>query len=202
MEFVWFLLGLVLAAVAVWFWLERKSSERLAAADASWDGRLRHAVEEVRQADQAHEETKQRLIASELAVRGLDERIQALEADLDQAATRAARMEASRDDLLRDLDRGRHELAEVREAAEQAGAEATRLRGDLAAREQRLGELEARHAAAQAAAVDAKAAAKSPDAVQQRLKKIEARIAMLPAGSSARTALMAEKAKLQQARPR
>ncbi len=92
----WLVLGLVLGAAAVWYWRDQKEGERVADVQGSWEAKYRHALEDVKRADAAHEETKERLRAAE-------NRVAELEAE-------KARLEA--------------ELAELRRAQEAAGAAA------------------------------------------------------------------------------
>ncbi|HET6467336.1 MAG TPA: hypothetical protein VFG43_03065 [Geminicoccaceae bacterium] len=233
MGFVWFLLGLVVGAAAVWFWLDRKSGERLAEVEAGWDRRLRHAADEVKQADLAHEETKQRLITSEMALRGHEDRTAQLEAELAQATQAAeqarlleARSAAARAEARDAAARFETEAGRAKDEAERSRGENERLKGEIARLQQELAagtrrlqapeaRGEATPAAPPSAAVPAgraevvrpttPEAARVPppatragmDGPRQRLKAIDARLAMLPAGSSARDALLAEKARLQ-----
>ncbi len=141
MWFVWLVLGAVLGAAAVWYWREQNEGSRVAEVQGSWEAKYRHALEDVKRADAAHEETKERLRAAE-------SRVAELEAE-------KARLEA------RLVEReGEAETAPAVPARSGAAATAAPRRGDA------------------------------------RLKQIEAKLAQLPAGSSARKALLAERDRL------
>ncbi len=139
MWFVWLVLGAVLGAAAVWYWRERNEGTRVAEVQGSWEAKYRHAVEDVKRADAAHEETKERLRAAE-------SRVAELEAEKARLEARIAELEGA---------------AKAPPAAPAGvGATAPRRRGDA------------------------------------RLKEIDAKLAQLPAGSSARRALLAAREKL------
>lgn len=173
-ESLWFVVGVLVGAGLAWFWLERKVTERQNAMEANYEGRLRHLQDEVRRADQAHEETKgmlRELIAQRSAA-----------AAGDPAAAA--------------------ELAQARSETERARAEAHRLADEI---ERLRAELRERPALAPLPAAAAPVAEATPvaamppapvDARAQRLRAIEARLRMLPAGSSARAALLAERMQL------
>ncbi len=141
MWFVWLVLGVVLGAAAVWYWREQNEGTRVAEVQGSWEAKYRHAMEDVKRADAAHEETKERLRAAE---------------------SRVAELEA----------------------------EKTRL-------EARLAELEGARGTAPAATASTPSPA--PRRGDARLKEIDAKLAQLPAGSSARKMLLAEREKLRAA---
>src|SRR3954454_17091598 len=103
MDFLlWLVLGILIGAGVAWFWLERKLAEREAEIEANYAGRLEHLQGEVKRADQAHEETKAKLLHM-LAERNAAE-ARATRADNGTAAARqesenalAARQQAERD---------------------------------------------------------------------------------------------------------
>ena len=139
MWFVWLVLGAVLGAAAVWYWRERNEGTRVAEVQGSWEAKYRHAVEDVKRADAAHEETKERLRAAE-------SRVAELEAEKARLEARIAELEGA---------------AKAPPAAPAGGgATPPRRRGDA------------------------------------RLREIDAKLAQLPAGSSARRALLAERERL------
>ena len=89
MWFVWLVLGAVLGAAAVWYWREQNEGTRVAEVQGSWEAKYRHAVEDVKRADAAHEETKERLRAAESRVAELEAekaRLEARIAELEGAA--------------------------------------------------------------------------------------------------------------------
>lgn len=175
-DLLWFVVGVLVGAGLVWFWLERKVAERQGAMEANYEGRLKHLQDEVRRADQAHEETKEKL--REL----LSER-NAAAGTADSAAA---------------------ELAAARRTADQAKAETTRLERELDACRAELRDRAVLPPIPAAAALATVAPAPPPapvDAAAQRLRAIDAKLKMLPAGSSARAALLAERARLSGAGP-
>ncbi len=144
MWFVWLVLGAVLGAAAVWYWREQNEGTRVAEVQGSWEAKYRHALEDVKRADAAHEETKERLRAAESRVAELE--------------TEKSRLEA------------------------------------------RLAELEGAAKTEPTAPAPTAAAAPPPRRGDARLKQIEAKLAQLPAGSSARKALLAERDRLRAAK--
>ena len=134
MGFLWFVLGLIIGAAGIWVLLSRKSDERVAEIERSLESKVQHAQDDAFQADRAHHETKERLIALQLQHTVLEKRL---------AEAEAARAPAS--------------------------------------------------PAVPAAPTPAAATSAPPRSVPaQRLKAIEAKLAQLPAGSSARAALLRE----------
>jgi predicted flap endonuclease-1-like 5' DNA nuclease len=166
-DMLWFVVGVLVGAGLAWFWLERKVTERQNAMEANYEGRLKHLQDEVRRADQAHEETKA-MLRELIAQRGA--------AGGGEAGAAA-------------------ELERARSETERARAEARRLGDEIARLEAQLRERPA------PAPLPAAAAAAAPppapvDARAQRLRAIDAKLKMLPAGSSARAALLAERSRL------
>lgn len=94
MGFFWFLLGLVVGAVAAWVLLARRYREELDAALRGWEERCRAAREEVDRVDREHAEVRARLeerIAElERERKALKGRIGALEARIAELERRAA----------------------------------------------------------------------------------------------------------------
>lgn len=170
-DLLWFVVGVLVGAGLVWFWLERKVAERQGAMEANYEGRLKHLQDEVRRADQAHEETK--------------EKIRELIAERNAAGGSA--------------DAAAAELAASRRDTERAKAEAERLARELDVLRSRMRERPALQPIPAASALVTTDSGPPPapvDATAQRLRAIDARLRMLPAGSSARTALLAERARL------
>lgn len=132
-----FVLGVVVGVVAAWWFFERRDAASREAMEAGWKKKLEHVETEVKRADAAHEETKERLRRLE------QERLPApaSEASPAPSTTPPARQPAK----------------------------------SSAPSEQPLGEAER---------------------IAQAKRRIDAKLAQLPAGSSARKRLMAERAAL------
>jgi predicted flap endonuclease-1-like 5' DNA nuclease len=141
MGLVWLIVGIIVGFAGAMYWLSRKSDERVAEAEARTRQQLREAQDDALQADLAHKETKDRLIALQFEHQQLEARLAELRARLGAAAA-------------------------------------------------------TRPAQPPAATLPAPAKVAASDDLQVRLKAIDAKIAMLPAGSSARARLMAERLKL------
>jgi predicted flap endonuclease-1-like 5' DNA nuclease len=56
-----FVLGVVVGVVAAWWFFERRDAQSREAMEAGWKKKLEHVEAEVKRADAAHEETKERL---------------------------------------------------------------------------------------------------------------------------------------------
>ena len=59
---LWLLIGIAIGAAAVWAIIKRRIDEEISATRTSYEGRLAHLQAEVGRADQAHEETKAKLL--------------------------------------------------------------------------------------------------------------------------------------------
>lgn len=77
-----FVLGLLIGVGLAWYLQEKYRAEDARARDALHEARLKQMQDEVLQADSAHAETKERLIALQLAHTELERRAEALEAEL------------------------------------------------------------------------------------------------------------------------
>lgn len=171
MWLLWFLLGLVIGAAGAWIYAHRRCEERVTDVRENWERKLRHAEEEVGRADSAHEETKARLREAEEELQQLRRRCEQLRAELEQA-------KRATEQALQQERRARAELEAARAQGESATAPAA-------------------PAAEPAVAPAPVAPARSgEDATKRRLREIDAKLAQLPAGSSARRRLLAERAKL------
>ncbi len=73
-------LGLVIGAAGIWVLLSRKSDERVAEIERSLESKVQHAQDDAFQADRAHQETKERLIALQLQHTVLEKRLAEAEA--------------------------------------------------------------------------------------------------------------------------
>jgi predicted flap endonuclease-1-like 5' DNA nuclease len=87
MSFVWFLLGCVLGGGTVWFIVARQSDLRVAEAESRVTRDLDNALASAAEADSAHRETKDRLIALQLEHQKLETREQDLQKRLAAAET-------------------------------------------------------------------------------------------------------------------
>lgn len=176
MELVGLLVGFLVGAGVAWFVLQRLCDQRVEETEARVRGELDHARAQAVDADQAHHETKERLIA-------LQARLQGLEAELERAraeAIAARNRLASREQL-------EHELAEAR-------ATIARLEGERVP-----SPAPATAAVATAGTPPAPSAAVAPAAVSaaaDELRRLDAKLAMLPAGSSARALLLKRRQEL------
>lgn len=170
MDAIWFLLGIVVGAAIAWFFLQRLSDRRLAEAEALVARELEHARAQARDADLAHAETKERLIALQARTRELEATLECERAELAAARERLVQLEARAAALAE--AQARLEQVEVELARQRAGSPAP---------------------AAPAAAPTAPAAPTGPS---EELRRLDARLAMLPAGSSARALLLKQRAEL------
>jgi uncharacterized membrane protein YccC len=85
MELGLFVLGLLMGGALAWYLLERQRNDASRERDAAAGARARHLQDEVKQADSALAETRDRLIALQLEHKALEERAQPLEAEAAQA---------------------------------------------------------------------------------------------------------------------
>lgn len=172
MELVGLLVGFLVGAGVAWFVLQRLCDQRVEETEARVRGELEHARAQAVDADQAHNETKERLIALHARLHGLEAELERARAEAIAARNRLASQEQ--------LER---ELAEAR-------ATIARLEGERAASPAPM-------AATAAASLGPSAAAQTAasDAAEE-LRKLDAKLAMLPAGSSARALLSRQRAEL------
>ena len=61
MGFLSFVVGVIVGVIAAWWFFERRDAQSREAMEAGWKKKLDHVEAEVRRADAAHEETKERL---------------------------------------------------------------------------------------------------------------------------------------------
>lgn len=172
---LWFLVGLVAGVVGAGLVLQRLCDRRVSETEERVAAELARARAEARDADQAHAETKQQLLALQL-------RFQSLEAELERTqkeATAARHRLASQEDLERALN--------------EAQATIARLEGELSA----LRTGSSARAASESPAQPPPSAARSAEpAMRAELRALEAKLAMLPAGSSAAALLKQRRAEL------
>ncbi len=138
-SFLMFIVGIIVGVIGAWWFFERRDASSRATIEEGWKKKLAHIEQEVRRADAAHDETKERLRLCQ------QEKV-ALEATPPAAAAPAPAV------------------------SEPVSAE---------------------KAPAPAPAVPAEA-----ERLAQARRRIDAKLAQLPAGSSARQRLMAERARL------
>ncbi len=60
-SFLMFILGIIVGVIAAWWFFERRDASSRVAIEEGWKKKLAHVEQEVRRADAAHEETKERL---------------------------------------------------------------------------------------------------------------------------------------------
>lgn len=139
--FFGFVVGVIVGLIVAWWFFERRDAQSRESIEAGWRKKLDHAEAEVRRADAAHEETKEKLRQLEQA------RLPAAGGDGEKPAA----------------------------GGEEAAAEAP----------------------GPAASPPAKApAGGEAERIAQARRRIDAKLAQLPAGSSARRRLLAERAAL------
>jgi predicted flap endonuclease-1-like 5' DNA nuclease len=183
MEAIWFLLGIVVGAAIVWFLLQRLSDRRVAESEERVRHDLAHAQAQARDADLAHAETKERLIA-------LQARLSGLEASLERER---AELVAARERLVQ-LEGRAAAVAEAQARLERVEAELARRRAGTAAAAEPAPDTTTPIATAPAATATAVPAVASGPG--EELRRLDARLAMLPAGSSARALLLKRRAEL------
>jgi predicted flap endonuclease-1-like 5' DNA nuclease len=182
MEAIWFLLGIVVGAAIVWFLLQRLSDRRVAESEERVGRDLAHAQAQARDADLAHAETKERLIALQARLNGLEGSLERERAELVAARERLVQLE------------GRAAaVAEAQARLERVEAELARRRAGTAAAAEPAPDTTTPIATAPAATATAAPAAAGPG---EELRRLDARLAMLPAGSSARALLLKRLAEL------
>ena len=60
-SFLMFILGIIVGVIAAWWFFERRDASSRVEIEEGWKRKLAHVEQEVRRADAAHEETKERL---------------------------------------------------------------------------------------------------------------------------------------------
>jgi large subunit ribosomal protein L21 len=93
-----FILGLLLGVALAWYLQERYRTEDTTEREAMHETRLKQLQDEVVQADSAHAETKERLIALQMQHKDLEQRAQTHDAELAQLRARCG---ALQDELAR-----------------------------------------------------------------------------------------------------
>lgn len=93
MDAIWFLLGIVVGAAIVWVLLQRLSDRRVAESEERVGRELAHALSQARDADLAHAETKERLIALQARTRELEATLERERAELAAARERLLQLE-------------------------------------------------------------------------------------------------------------
>lgn len=95
MEVGLFIFGLLLGGGLAWFLLERYREDEAKEREAGFDNRLRQLQDQLKEADSANGETRERLIALQMEHKALAERMPALEAELAQTRQRAEQAAAA-----------------------------------------------------------------------------------------------------------
>lgn len=109
-----FILGLAIGAGLAWYLLEQYRTDDAKEREAQHEARLKQLQEEVLQADSAHAETKERLIALQLEQKAIEQRTQPLEAELEQARRAARQAMDLEAQLRRRLEAAQEELARLK----------------------------------------------------------------------------------------
>ena len=129
MEIWMFIFGLLLGAGVAWFLGERYRKDQMRELEAVHEGRLKQLQDELKQADAANAETRERLIALQMEHKALQERLPPLEAELaqakraaEQAAAGEARANATVTALREEVGRLRRQLESRVDAAVPAEA--------------------------------------------------------------------------------
>ena len=60
-SFLMFIVGIIVGVIAAWWFFERRDASSRATLEEGWKKKLAHVEQEVRRADAAHDETKERL---------------------------------------------------------------------------------------------------------------------------------------------
>ncbi|MEJ5232208.1 MAG: hypothetical protein WHV64_08415, partial [Geminicoccaceae bacterium] len=94
MDAIWFLLGIVVGAALAWLVLQRLSDRRVTEAEERVAAELAHARAQATDADQAHAETKERLIAVQARLQEAEAALERRQAELVAAQNRLAALEA------------------------------------------------------------------------------------------------------------
>lgn len=109
-----FILGLAIGAGLAWYLLEQYRTDDAKEREAQHEARLKQLQDEVLQADSAHAETKERLIALQLEQKAIEQRTQPLEAELEQARRAARQAMDLEAQLRRRLEAAQEELAQLK----------------------------------------------------------------------------------------
>ena len=179
MDAVWFLSGIVVGAVLAGFVLLRLSDRRVAEAEERVASELAHARAQAADADRAHAETKERLIALQARLQQTEALLERQKAEFVAAQNRLAALETRLEEALAARDRLEAELAEARSSASGPSAAVRTAPG----------------ASLPPPTVAAPGTVRAPGPAEE-LRRLEARLAMLPAGSSARALLLKQRAEL------
>lgn len=117
-----FMLGILLGALLLWLVISRRQAEQVQVLESSWRQKARHLAEEVGGADQAHEETKNRLRDAQTALAQLREAEARLTRERDAATARVAELE-------RHLEEARAALGQAKARVEHLEEELKRAHG-------------------------------------------------------------------------
>ena len=216
MWFIYILLGIIAGFLLAWYFLGRQFADSQAEAEHHWNSRLDAAHNELRSATEDNQEIKERLISLQEEHQLCGDRIADADKSLVAAQERAMAAESrsadavrDRDDLQRQLDQAKTALANERARASEARNRLEQARrseepATLASIDSPSPSLALHEAPATFEAGDSVAAgsaggaadAISSEEAVRSLRRLDGKIAQLPAGSSARKALEAEREKL------
>lgn len=182
MEFVWFLIGLAVGALAVWFYLNRQCSAQLEAQEAEAKERVA-AVTSQRDAQVAelgrvrteHQTAQQQLSEAKAAKNAASERAESLQSELDAIRQQLERAEAGEADKSAKLQEQQSQNTELTSRLDNAESHRATL-------DARLKETEAERAAA-SEAVDTRISDLQESLVKrdQDVRELEAEISRLQA---------------------
>ena len=216
MWFIYILLGIIAGFLLAWYFLGRQFADSQAETERHWNSRLDAANDELRSATEDNQEIKGRLISLQEEHQLCGGRIADAEQNLvaaqerEMAAdTRAADAIRARDDLQRQLDHAKTALANERARASEVQSRLEEARASegsapLAGIDAPSPSLALHEAPANFEGEGSRAAGSASGAVDaisaeeaaRSLRRLDGKIAQLPAGSSARRALEAEREKL------
>lgn len=131
MEAGLFILGLLLGAGVAWFLIERYRQDRALEIEANYEVRLKHLQDELKQADSAHNEMKERLIALQMEHKALQERVPLIEAELARVKETAEQAAAAEIKAKEAVEQARAAEAKANETVTTLRAEIDRLQQQL-----------------------------------------------------------------------
>lgn len=185
-QIVSFIVGIIVGVIGAWWFFERRDAQSREEIEAGWKKKLDHIEAEVKRADSAHDETKERLrlLQQDQAVLAAEKT--RLEEAVAEAGERLAAEKAVAESLAEEKAEAERKLAELAEKLEALEAKAA---------EQPV------PAIAEGGADAGLDGGDEADRAAQARRRIDAKLAQLPAGSSARQRLLAERAALDAGEP-
>lgn len=195
--FLAFILGLLIGALLLWYFFDSKQQAKIDEVTASWEGKVKHYEAEIKRADQAHEETKNSLREMDAANKKCAARVAELKARLDDAHAVTERVSHSDADKERALHGLQDQQDDQAKDLAEARSRIKELEARLRAREQAPSPISTPDTALGFVGGSGSSTPPAPLAPKERrLKALDAKIKQLPAGSSARRRLEAERRQL------